>query len=138
MHSISDIGMTGSRQPLAVDRQQLVAPTFSITSTRVDSPDEDERVRRLAEPRGRRRRTTHRTEESTYTMPLRETVAGEATERSSTSKSSETCDGIAMRSPLISVSSLLSSSTVFIDSIHSVSTGPSSSSHFSSLGPSSP
>ena len=59
-------------------------------------------------------------------------VAGDATERSSTSKSSETCGGIAMRSPLMSVSSLLSSSTVFIDSIQSVSTGPSSSSHFSS------
>ena len=28
---------------------------------------------------------------STYTMPARETVAGEATDRSSTSKSSETC-----------------------------------------------
>ena len=65
-------------------------------------------------------------------MPARETVAGEATERSITSKSSDTCGGIAIRSPLISVSSLLSSSTVFIDSIQSVSTGPSSSSHFSS------
>ena len=64
-------------------------------------------------------------------MPARETVAGDATERSSTSKSSDTCGGIAMRSPLIKVSSLLSSSTVFIDSIHSVSTGPSRSSHFS-------
>eukprot|EP00962_Isochrysis_galbana_P028268 scaffold8907_cov105-Isochrysis_galbana.AAC.5 len=39
---------------------------------------------------------------------------------------------MAMRSPLIRVSNLLSSSTVFIDSIHRVSTGPSISSHFSS------
>mmetsp|Transcript_13821 Transcript_13821/g.40581 ORF Transcript_13821/g.40581 Transcript_13821/m.40581 type:complete len:205 (+) Transcript_13821:6572-7186(+) len=69
---------------------------------------------------------------STYTMPARETVAGEATDRSSTSKRRETCAGIAMRSPLMSVRSLLSSRTVFIDSIHSVSTGPSISSHFSS------
>ena len=63
-------------------------------------------------------------------MPARETVAGEATERSSTSKSSETCAGMEIRSPLRSVSSLLSSSSVFIDSIHSVSTGPSKSTHF--------
>mmetsp|Transcript_31233 Transcript_31233/g.75410 ORF Transcript_31233/g.75410 Transcript_31233/m.75410 type:complete len:230 (-) Transcript_31233:1446-2135(-) len=60
-----------------------------------------------------------------HTTPSRETVAGEATERSSTSKRHFTMGGIEMRSPLMSVRSLLSSRTVFIDSIHRVSTGPS-------------
>ncbi len=46
-------------------------------------------------------------------MPARETVAGEATLKSSTSKSSETWGVIRMRSPERSVSSLLSSSVVF-------------------------
>lgn len=41
-----------------------------------------------------------------------------------------TCSGIEIRSPLIKVSTLLSSITEFIDSIHSVSTGPSNTSHF--------
>ena len=41
-----------------------------------------------------------------------------------------TCAGMEMRSPLSSVSSLLSSSSVFMLSIHSVSTGPSNRIHF--------
>ena len=43
-----------------------------------------------------------------------------------------TCSGMAMRSPLMSVSTLLSSITEFIDSIHSVSTGASNKIHLSS------
>ena len=43
-----------------------------------------------------------------------------------------TWSGMAIRSPLISVSTLLSSMTEFIDSIHSVSTGASNRIHFSS------
>ena len=43
-----------------------------------------------------------------------------------------TWSGMAIRSPLISVSTLLSSMTEFIDSIHSVSTGASNKIHFSS------
>mmetsp|Transcript_5801 Transcript_5801/g.17737 ORF Transcript_5801/g.17737 Transcript_5801/m.17737 type:complete len:318 (-) Transcript_5801:1272-2225(-) len=63
-------------------------------------------------------------------IPARDTVAGEACDKSSTSNSRDTCGGIAMRSPDSRVSSLLSSSVVFIDSIHSVSTGPSNRIHF--------
>lgn len=64
-------------------------------------------------------------------MPARETVAGDAWARFCTSKSREICGVSAIRSPLISVRTLLSSRTVFIDSIQSVSTGPSRTTHFS-------
>ena len=63
-------------------------------------------------------------------MPARLTVAGLACLRSSTSNRMLTCAGMLMRSPLSSVSSLLSSSSVFMLSIHSVSTGPSNRIHF--------
>ena len=43
-----------------------------------------------------------------------------------------TWSGIAIRSPLIRVRTLLSSITEFIDSIHKVSTGASNKIHFSS------
>ena len=49
-----------------------------------------------------------------------------------TSNSRETCSGMAILSPLMSVSTLLSSITEFILSIHKVSTGPSNVIHFSS------
>ena len=61
----------------------------------------------------------------TYTMPARDTVAGDAFSRFSFSNMIFTFSVMGMRSPDASVSSLLSSSTVFSDSIHSVSTGPS-------------
>ena len=44
-----------------------------------------------------------------------------------------TCGGIDILSPDNSVKSLLSSKSVFIDSIHSVSTGPSNRIHLKSL-----
>ena len=62
---------------------------------------------------------------SVYTMPQRETVAGDATARSITSNIMCTCSGILMRSPFTRQSILESSSTVFMDSIQSASTGPS-------------
>ncbi len=43
-----------------------------------------------------------------------------------------TCSGMEIRSPLMSVRTLLSSMTEFMDSIHRVSTGPSNTIHFSS------
>jgi hypothetical protein len=54
---------------------------------------------------------------SKKTIPQRETVAGDACERSSTSNT---------------IFTLLSSSSEFIESIHSESTGPSTTIHFSS------
>lgn len=48
------------------------------------------------------------------------------------SSSALTCSGIEILSPLMSVSTLLSSITEFMLSIHSVSTGPSNTIHFSS------
>ena len=63
---------------------------------------------------------------STYTMPQREMVAGDAYCRSKTSKSIEHVGKLRrMRSPLGSVSSLLSSITEFMFSTHSASTSPS-------------
>ena len=62
---------------------------------------------------------------SMYTIPQRLTVAGLATERSSTSKIMRIGGVSAMISPLTRHSFLLSSSTVFMDSIQSASTGPS-------------
>ena len=61
---------------------------------------------------------------------MRLTVAGEASVRSSHSKSMPICGRSLMRSPLARQSVMLSSSTVFMDSIQSVSTGPSKTTHW--------
>lgn len=58
------------------------------------------------------------------------TVAGDATSRSTGSKMRLICGDIWIISPLIRHSFLLSSSTVFMFSIHTASTGPSKISHF--------
>ena len=58
-------------------------------------------------------------------MPALDTVAGLATDRFSTSNNNPTYYGNDILSPFNKVSTLLSSKTVFIDSIHRVSTGPS-------------
>ena len=58
-------------------------------------------------------------------MPQRETVAGEATERSSTSNMTRFVSARGMISPELRQSFLLSSSTVFMFSIQMASTGPS-------------
>ena len=68
---------------------------------------------------------------SMKTMPQRETVAGDATARSIGSKIRFICGDIAMISPLIRQSFLLSSSTVFMFSIQMASTGPSKTIHCS-------
>ena len=60
-----------------------------------------------------------------YIWPHRETVAGEALFKFSTSKTSWHCSDIGIRSPLANVKILLSSKTVFKLSIQIVSTGPS-------------
>ena len=62
-------------------------------------------------------------------MPARETVAGEALTSVSTSNMSLTLSVMGMRSPLASVRSLLSSSTVLRSSIQMASTGPSARIH---------
>mmetsp|Transcript_31285 Transcript_31285/g.75654 ORF Transcript_31285/g.75654 Transcript_31285/m.75654 type:complete len:220 (+) Transcript_31285:5169-5828(+) len=67
---------------------------------------------------------------SISTMPLRETVAGEATARSSTSNCMQMVGDSLMISPETRHSFLLSSSTVFMFSIHTASTGPSNMTHF--------
>ena len=64
-----------------------------------------------------------------YTMPQRETVAGEATARSCTSKIIDCTEDMPIISPLIKQSFLLSSSTVFMFSIQMASTGPSNMTH---------
>mmetsp|Transcript_24998 Transcript_24998/g.71875 ORF Transcript_24998/g.71875 Transcript_24998/m.71875 type:complete len:207 (-) Transcript_24998:4357-4977(-) len=66
---------------------------------------------------------------SKYTMPQRLTVAGDATAKSLTSNMMVMLGGNLMRSPLDKQSILLSSSTVFMFSIHTASTGPSSMTH---------
>ena len=58
-------------------------------------------------------------------MPLRDTVAGEALSMLWGSKTILQSGAMGMRSPLASVSVLLSSSTLLRFSIHRVSTGPS-------------
>mmetsp|Transcript_2468 Transcript_2468/g.8764 ORF Transcript_2468/g.8764 Transcript_2468/m.8764 type:complete len:208 (-) Transcript_2468:612-1235(-) len=69
----------------------------------------------------------------TYTMPQRDTVAGDATARSCTSKSMRIVVGLSlMRSPLGRHSVQLSSSTVFMFSIQMASTGPSNTTHLRS------
>ena len=67
---------------------------------------------------------------SQYTMPTRETVAGEATARSDASNRMDICEVIRMISPELRHSFLFSSSTVFRDSTHSASTGPSNTTHW--------
>mmetsp|Transcript_27980 Transcript_27980/g.68338 ORF Transcript_27980/g.68338 Transcript_27980/m.68338 type:complete len:200 (+) Transcript_27980:6625-7224(+) len=62
-------------------------------------------------------------------MPMRDTVAGEAFIRFSGSKTAFISGVMGMRSPLASVRSLLSSSTVLRFSIQMASTGPSSRIH---------
>ena len=75
---------------------------------------------------------------SMYTIPQRETVAGLATARSIGSKIRFIRLDIAMISPDTRQSFLLSSSTVFIDSIQMASTGPSKTIHCLSVRPNSP
>mmetsp|Transcript_13734 Transcript_13734/g.31762 ORF Transcript_13734/g.31762 Transcript_13734/m.31762 type:complete len:221 (-) Transcript_13734:5376-6038(-) len=71
--------------------------------------------------------------DGTHTMPQRETVAGEATLRSSTSNSMRIVTPLSlMRSPLGRHSVRLSSSTVFMFSIQTASTGPSKTIHLRS------
>mmetsp|Transcript_2367 Transcript_2367/g.7841 ORF Transcript_2367/g.7841 Transcript_2367/m.7841 type:complete len:207 (-) Transcript_2367:5150-5770(-) len=65
-----------------------------------------------------------------YTIPQRETVAGEATARSCTSNNMCILALSLMRSPLARQSVMLSSSTVFMFSIQSASTGPSKTIHW--------
>lgn len=74
--------------------------------------------------------TTNLAEPHSYHCNGHLTVAGEATSRSMGSKIRLICGDIWMISPLIRQSFLLSSSTVFIFSIHTASTGPSKISHF--------
>eukprot|EP00982_Pelagococcus_subviridis_P017012 31507-Pelagococcus_subviridis.AAC.2 len=62
-------------------------------------------------------------------MPARETVAGDALFRFSGSNIAFIVPDICTRSPLASVRTLLSSSTVFKFSIQIASTGPSSTIH---------
>eukprot|EP00965_Chrysotila_dentata_P177755 5871810-Pleurochrysis_carterae.AAC.2 len=62
-------------------------------------------------------------------MPTRETVAGDATARSSTSNMIDIEGDILTISPDMRQSFLLSSSTVFMFSIHTASTGPSNTTH---------
>mmetsp|Transcript_2371 Transcript_2371/g.7898 ORF Transcript_2371/g.7898 Transcript_2371/m.7898 type:complete len:256 (-) Transcript_2371:555-1322(-) len=62
-------------------------------------------------------------------VPTRDTVAGEATARSSTSNTIVIKGDMAIISPEERHIFLLSSSTVFIDSIHRASTGPSKTIH---------
>mmetsp|Transcript_66612 Transcript_66612/g.210916 ORF Transcript_66612/g.210916 Transcript_66612/m.210916 type:complete len:223 (+) Transcript_66612:2745-3413(+) len=69
---------------------------------------------------------------SRYTMPQRDTVAGEATARSATSKIMLMTLDIWMISLFMRQSFLLSSSTVFMFSIQTASTGPSNITHLRS------
>lgn len=64
-------------------------------------------------------------DELMYTMPLRDTVAGEALSMLWGSKMILHCGDIGIRSPLARVSVLLSSSTLLRFSIQMASTGPS-------------
>ena len=64
------------------------------------------------------------------TTPMRETVAGDATAKSMTSKSIFISIFNLMRSPFARHRVMLSSSTVFMFSIHSASIGPSKTVHF--------
>ena len=64
-----------------------------------------------------------------YSTPARETVAGLALRRCEISKMRRIAGVSGIRSLETSVSTLLSSMTVFIDSIHSASMSPSSTTH---------
>lgn len=66
------------------------------------------------------------------TIPTRDTVAGEALSMLCTSNTSLQVGDMVIRSPLASVSVLLSSSTELRFSIHMASTGPSSTIHINS------
>mmetsp|Transcript_14314 Transcript_14314/g.34835 ORF Transcript_14314/g.34835 Transcript_14314/m.34835 type:complete len:288 (+) Transcript_14314:1548-2411(+) len=68
----------------------------------------------------------------TYTMPQRDTVAGDATAKSATSKIIFMSPCMATISPLFRHNFLLSSSTVFMFSIQIASTGPSKTIHLRS------
>lgn len=70
---------------------------------------------------------------SKYTIPHRETVAGEATARSATSNIIVIVSRNFIISPLLRHNFLLSSSTVFMFSIQTASTGPSKTYHLLSL-----
>ena len=65
-----------------------------------------------------------------YRMPARDTVAGVALASELISKIIRIASERGMRSLDTSVSTLLSSMTVFIDSIHTASMSPSSTTHF--------
>mmetsp|Transcript_18950 Transcript_18950/g.44244 ORF Transcript_18950/g.44244 Transcript_18950/m.44244 type:complete len:210 (-) Transcript_18950:278-907(-) len=69
---------------------------------------------------------------SMKTIPQRETVAGEACDKSCVSNIIVDTGLSLMISPLFKHSFLLSSSTVFMFSIHTASTGPSNANHFRS------
>mmetsp|Transcript_19764 Transcript_19764/g.49722 ORF Transcript_19764/g.49722 Transcript_19764/m.49722 type:complete len:224 (-) Transcript_19764:1561-2232(-) len=75
---------------------------------------------------------------SRYTIPTRDTVAGEAYSRSRTSKSMVVTGESLMISPEFRHSFLLSSSTVFMFSIQIASTGPSKTTHWRRIFPSAP
>lgn len=72
------------------------------------------------------------TEELMYTIPLRDTVAGEALSMLCGSKTTLHWGDIGIRSPLANVNVLLSSSTLFRFSIQMASTGPSRTIHMCS------
>lgn len=67
-------------------------------------------------------------------MPQRLTVAGDATERSCTSKSMRSSGRSLIRSELARQRVMLSSSTVFMFSIQRASTGPSNTIQYASFG----
>lgn len=73
-----------------------------------------------------------RAEELMMTIPIRDTVAGEALSMLCTSNTSLQDGDMVMRSPLARVSVLLSSRTELRFSIHMASTGPSSTIHMNS------
>ena len=72
------------------------------------------------------------TDELMYTIPLRDTVAGEALSILCGSNTTLHCGDMGMRSPLANVSVLLSSSTLLRFSIQMASTGPSRTIHMCS------
>lgn len=73
-----------------------------------------------------------RADELMKTMPIRDTVAGEALSMLCTSNTSLQAGDMVMRSPLARVRVLLSSNTEFRFSIQMASTGPSSTIHMNS------
>lgn len=65
-----------------------------------------------------------------YIIPHQDTVAGEASYKLSTSNIMVIYGDIIRTFPELKHSFLLSSKTVFIDSIHKASTGPSNKTHY--------